>query len=736
VSDGPDGEIAAALDENEQAPYGRVRTARAERLAELAEESGDRPLLIRALQDLTAAYSLGGEAPRIPVPFARVLAMWDAHPGDFTSWSRHYLHWQFKWITAPLLEHPEVPLAQISGWLEEMRSRYRAAGLSSRPVDHARESVADHLGDLDAARRAFDDWQAAPRDRGADCRACEGRYAGHRWWAEGDDGRAVAAWQPLLDGELSCASEPQGGRARALGALVRLGRLDRARAIHLADYRTVRGEVVHREAVERHLFFAARTGNEARALEILADHAAWLDPQGESPLDRAIWLARVIRLLRRLEELGHAALPVPTPRSWPGPVTAAGLRPRLEGEVTALAARFDVRNGTASVSTRLTRIMTAPPLVEHLPLGLRVAGLPVVAAGFEPAALPDAAGAVPDPAGAAAGRGRRGRRRPAGTVAETPAELLARAEALWQADGTEAEAVTVAFRAAHAADGRDDALAARARMLAAHACAWLGRHGEALGVLDQVVGDLDRSGTPEQRVAARRLQGSCLRAEGEHAEAARVLLEAARLAEPWPDPREQAGLAHSAADALLAAGRRGDAVRAYGRAAQLWQAAGVEDGAVRAVRARAWALADPDADDAPPDWDAATGLMQGALDRLTGLAGGRGGPDWVPGALVETRYQLAALLLRRCHHDPDAPDGLAGRALVLADEAATAFEAVPDPGRALEAALLAAELQLLPPRAVEAGTARVRAVATAAAGLGRADLEERCAELLSWVTDG
>src|SRR5256885_4104533 len=104
-------ELAAALSENDTAPYGPVRIRRAEELAELAGQTGDRPLLIRALLDLVDAYEFGGQCQQAVVPFARVLRMWDENPGDFNRWAAYTLHWQFKWISTSVIRHPGIALS-------------------------------------------------------------------------------------------------------------------------------------------------------------------------------------------------------------------------------------------------------------------------------------------------------------------------------------------------------------------------------------------------------------------------------------------------------------------------------------------------------------------------------------------------------------------------------------------------------------------------------------------------
>jgi hypothetical protein len=366
-------EVAAALHENQHAPAGHVRIARAEQLVEAAAQTGDRPLTIEALQHLIQSCEYGGEGDKMLVPFARVLKMWDENPADFDASRTHSLFWHFKWVSSGMIQHPKVPLATMRRWLDEMGRRYREHGYGMRAVHSHRYYVESHLGDVAAAQESFDAWLAADRDRMADCHACEQGGQGD-WYAEtGRPADAVAAWRPVLDGQLHCAEEPHRILSKSLLPLLELGRTGEARDNHLRGYRMVRGNPNLREAVGRHLEFAALTGNEARGLEMLAEHAAWLAPGGEAPLDRLGFLESVAVLLRRLRDLDRGGLALATPD---GPTTVAELLPRVEEEITTIAATYDERNGTAAVSDRAAARLGRAPLVAPLPLGTRATDLP------------------------------------------------------------------------------------------------------------------------------------------------------------------------------------------------------------------------------------------------------------------------------------------------------------------------------------------------------------------------
>ncbi|MFI6489601.1 tetratricopeptide repeat protein [Streptomyces sp. NPDC050564] len=385
--------LRQAMGDNYEKPEGPARNARAEQLLVEAEKLNIPLAVIQALGHQLKVYNYSSEKDKMFVPFARLLRMWDEHPEDFDEYEIHSLHWVFKWMSAGMLDQPHVPLASIEKWLGEMEHRYRLAGHSERAVRGAEFSVAAHLGDLDRAERAYAAWLAADRDNMADCHACELHSQG--WWrAERDaDAEALELWRPVLEGEYTCAHEPHTVLASSLLPLLRLGRVDEARAHHLRGFRLVRAMESMRGAYADHVEFCALSGNEARALELLTERPAYFTDSGD-PRSKLDFMAVVALLMDRLTSLGLGEQTVPGPagRAW----TAGELAVHARGEALSLAARFDARNDTPYVSERARARMDQPPLVDRLPLGVRStrpARTPVPApptsAVTRPAAEPD-----------------------------------------------------------------------------------------------------------------------------------------------------------------------------------------------------------------------------------------------------------------------------------------------------------------------------------------------------------
>ncbi|MFD9334608.1 tetratricopeptide repeat protein [Streptomyces sp. NPDC060028] len=389
-------EIRQALHENRGLPYGAARNAQAEALTAAAEVCGDREVFRRALITQIDAYEYSAERTRMVIPFARLLQEYDRDPGAFGDGDTSSLFWRFKWVSGRIVESPEIPLASVTGWLDDMERRYRLAGYSERAVRQAEFYLANAIGDDERAERAINRWRAAEHDRMSDCHACETHTQGWFWTSKGEDAKAIEVWEPVLAGRQTCREEPHRVLARSLLPLVRLGRADEARAHHLRGYRMTRGTESLLRSIGEHIEFCALTGNEPRGLEILAEHTALLGPlpDVESQME---FYGGVLVLLRRLSLLGHGAdLSVPyegTPR------TVDELYGILHAEALRIARRFDARNGTTRTSGKLLTRIEQAPLLDALPLGVRSSALP------RPTGNPAPAPATVPAAGAASATG-------------------------------------------------------------------------------------------------------------------------------------------------------------------------------------------------------------------------------------------------------------------------------------------------------------------------------------------
>ncbi|MFF1508621.1 hypothetical protein [Streptomyces sp. NPDC058326] len=384
-------ELYQALKENDRRPYGRTRTVTAEELVEAAEQFAEPVPLVHALFELQEAYTYGSEPRKSPVVFARLLTLFDEQPDVFDERMRHTLFWRFKWVANALRALPEVPLNSLRQWLTEMRDRYERAGLGLQPFYGQAYQLAAHRGE--DTTLAYELWAGRTRTRLSDCEACEICERALHHLAAGDDERALRGWEPVLAGTESCQEEPARSVSYALLPLLRTGRTDRARELHLAGYRACRRNPSMSGEVGRHLEFCALTGNEARGLELLGENRNLFE-EVDSPLDVLDFLTGVEVLLRRVEDLGHGGLPAAgyAGRTW----TVTGLRAEVRNRADDLAARFDARNGTTAHTDRRGVRLDRAPLLDALELTLRTRGLDDVTPAA-PATAPAARSAAAEP---------------------------------------------------------------------------------------------------------------------------------------------------------------------------------------------------------------------------------------------------------------------------------------------------------------------------------------------------
>ncbi|MFB6613994.1 tetratricopeptide repeat protein [Streptomyces sp. NPDC056367] len=196
---------------------------------------------------------------------------------------------------------------------------------------------------------------------------------------------------------------------------------------------------------------------------------------------------------------------------------------------------------------------------------------------------------------------------------------------------------------------------AQARLLLARAYAQDGRAAEAAEVLQSTLPDLLEHGD-RQAVFVREFLGDLLRRLNELRPAAEQYLLAAETAKDWEDPRPQASLAQSAADALSDAGLAEEAVAAFERSLVLHRLAGGAPVAeVRILRSLAWLGLREEV--TGESVERARGRMAEAASVLeAALAADPGAPE-LRSELAQTWHQLAQVLDRHVSANGQSHDG-------------------------------------------------------------------------------
>jgi len=445
------------LEQASAMPYGPGQIALVEQVVGHADAQSLHQLAFTARMQATTAYVYGGEPSRAVVTFAWCITEFDRDPMTYRGHQRTLL-WHFKYTISALLRVPDVPLERIHAVLDDMQRRWQETGHTLHAVYAYRHHVARHVGDVAAAEQYFGLWNAEPRDDLSDCAGCDPTSKAV-WLAEqGRDEQAVALAEPVLGGRLTCTEQPQSILTAIMTPYLRTGRLDEARDAHRRAYRLHRPHLADLAEIADHIEFCARTGNEARAVEMLERHLGWLD-RAPSPWAAMRFAAAGALALRSALALEPGELTVYRPGHGERPaarVGAADLAQELAGQAEDVAARFDARNGTDRVGTLVRQFLAPGAWAAHLPLSPTArrtstqdkAARTVEPTGDRPTPATVQAPPAPEPVPATAG----------------PDELLDLIEECFDADQDErAAAGLAAFRERY--DGIELSAAHQARLL-------------------------------------------------------------------------------------------------------------------------------------------------------------------------------------------------------------------------------------------------------------------------------
>lgn len=522
--------LAAAHD----LPAGAAQIVAAEQVVRRADAAGDAHLRFAARLLATRAYVRGGAPVKAYRTFLWCRTDAGQRPARYHRRYRHTLLWQHKTLVGTLAAVPEVPLARVHALLDDLEERFTAAGHSVAVVHEKRHLLARATGDTAAAAFWYERWVAEPRDALSDCAGCAAAEQVAHLAEQGRDEEAIALVQPVLAGDPGCSQQPQGLLTALLLPYARTGRLREAAEAHLQAYRALRPHLADLGAIAAHITFCASTGNLERGREILERHLGWLEeaPTPGAALRFAVAGALV---LHRLEG-------------------DAGLAGRLAARATALAARFDARDGSVRHTARVAAMLAADPLVRRVPLG---------AAAGEPAE-------------------------------EGLPERITRARAAIGAGRFDAAVAELVEAVALCAEQGRDGEGARLRVELVEACLGAGRWREAAEAGEEALLLLRRTGTPAETTRCRLRLAAAYRELGDEDDALAMLDQAVTELTGAGDDAAL-GVAHETAGDVLYQ-RNDDAAAAlrYTTAAAAYQRAALLPDEMRALRRAlaAWRWAD------------------------------------------------------------------------------------------------------------------------------------------------
>lgn len=360
-------QLWVSLNEARAADDTGTRTALLEDLVVRAGDEDVPRVLFLARRDLADAYRRRGHWDLVYRLLHECLADHDRRPWRFTEEDVAALLQWYAWLVECMVDFPDFGLDEIDRALDDVEHRFLAAGRDPHEVHSVRRGVAAHLGDWEAAERAFLRWTATAAvdedDRWLDVVGIEQALA------RGDAdslARAHALAAPFL-AETAVSDEPTAlVRCLILLPLAEAGRWDEAVLTYRRLLRGMSGEVQSLEDHGRLVEFCALTGNEAAGVDRLSPMKGF--ESRKRPLATMEFATSVTVLAEALVRTGRGDTRLDLgddPNSAPFHVVAKRMR-RIALES---AERFDRRNGSTVVSDRVLTRLAARPLADFLPLG-------------------------------------------------------------------------------------------------------------------------------------------------------------------------------------------------------------------------------------------------------------------------------------------------------------------------------------------------------------------------------
>ncbi|MCW4465754.1 hypothetical protein OK351_09565 [Glutamicibacter sp. MNS18] len=337
-------------------PYGAQLNELLDQALQLAEEAQDvrAEYRVRLLQ--ADACAMTGDSTGLLGNFRWCLDHYDQDPHTYPSdpGDGADLLWQYKWMTAVLSADPQIPAEDIHGLLEEMHRHYQRAGIGDSAVLTARFEVAFANGWMEQAAEIHALLQQDRGDEYSHCDACIRSLNMSYLLATGKPDQALELLDELLANDLNCGQEPANAIAVALVPLLRAGRIEETKALHVRSYEAARKDPDNLGLVAHHLKYLVVTGNLGRALAVVERHLPWLAHDPMAQREHLAFLSSLGLLCRTATDLGLGEVAVRGselpglaeffgPHDEPVPMTRLGA---LAWDAAYdLASRFDSRNG-------------------------------------------------------------------------------------------------------------------------------------------------------------------------------------------------------------------------------------------------------------------------------------------------------------------------------------------------------------------------------------------------------
>jgi hypothetical protein len=352
---------------------GPTQVALTEEAVNLADHHNDVEAGFQARLEHVSATLFAGLPDRMLVAFSWMLAQFDRDPHAFDA---HRLLWQYKWVVNALPDFPQITRTQIEEMFTDMERRYRKFGASMQTIFFKKRGVAYKMGDAERAAEANRAMIGQPRDDLSDCLACEVDSQVEYHFIQRDYEQGVLKAAPILNGRYSCSEVPQVTYAQILIPLLRLDRGDEAMGHHLVGYKMIaRNPVEFIPQLAENMEFLTLSENLPRAVRLFEKHLI-LALESPCPEWRFRFFLAAKLLCERLAESGRDSVKLRMPDAFPirtesGKYQTSELADWFAGDLTALAQRFDARNGNDHFARRIASVGELKSLVQSIPVPKR-----------------------------------------------------------------------------------------------------------------------------------------------------------------------------------------------------------------------------------------------------------------------------------------------------------------------------------------------------------------------------
>ncbi|HEY8880923.1 MAG TPA: hypothetical protein VIN03_25355 [Roseateles sp.] len=308
------------LSEADTHEYGAPEKAELlDRAIALADETAHTWRQFQARKARMEAAIFGGEAELALSLFAWCRRMSDDRPDVIDPTA---LLWTYKHIVMQLPRFSRISQAQMDAVAQEMEASYQACGASPRPVLAKRAEAAVGQGRITQARELSDAAMQHPRDRWADCAACETAFSIEVLLGERRFSDLIDAAKPIVAGQVRCAEVPHMVLTNVMLAHAALGEADQVETLRRQSYRLVQRNPAFIKEVSLHIELHVSQDQLPEAARLATRHMPWL---GRATDDRSQF-----HFLRALHILLAALVRAP--------VRASAWRTKL---LETLEARYD-----------------------------------------------------------------------------------------------------------------------------------------------------------------------------------------------------------------------------------------------------------------------------------------------------------------------------------------------------------------------------------------------------------